>query len=147
MQCCVWRQVAWWGQALWLALGGGLSGVIYLCIFLGTNTERFEIKWIGLLILCEDSGQDRGGGREKQGRMGRSVDLSIHLQGKQHVGSVFFAGSCLLYLILLFHRGTLVKVEIKPHGNIVNKTADYFAKCRRETPEKHGDFMTHWKVR
>lgn len=58
------------------------------------------------------------------------------------MGSVFSIGSRLLYSMLLFHRIALLKVEIKPHGNSVNKTADYFVKCRRDTPEKHGDFVT-----
>lgn len=124
---------------------GPLSGIIHLCIFFGTNMERFVIKWTGPLILCRDNRQGRGGGREKQGRTGRSIDLGILLQGKQHVGSVFLLGSCLLYLMLL-GRDTVVKVGIKPHGNSVNKTADYFGRWRTDTPEKLRAFVTHWKV-
>lgn len=48
-----------------------------------------------------------GKGMKRQGRIGRFIDLSVQLQGKQHVVGVFFIGSGLFYLMLLFHRDTL----------------------------------------
>lgn len=78
-----------------------------------------------------------------QERIGRSTDFSIRIPGKQHVGSVFFIGSCLFNLTLIFHRDRVAKIGIKPHGNGVNETADYFAKCSTDTQEKPGNFMTH----
>lgn len=83
---------------------------------------------------------------ERQGRIGRFIDLSAQLQGKQHVGSVFFIGSVLLYLMLLFHRDTLVLVEIKPLGTTVNETTDYFQRRMADNPEKLRGFVTREKV-
>lgn len=49
--------------------------------------------------------------------------------------SAYFIASCLLALMLLLHSDTLVKTEIKPYGNSVNETADYFASFRTDRPE------------
>lgn len=41
---------------------------------------------------------------ERQGKIGKFIDLSVLFQGKQHVGSVFFIGSDLFYLMLCISR-------------------------------------------
>lgn len=55
-------------QALWLTLGGLLSGIIHLCIFLHTNTERLKSNELDFLFCPKIVGKaEVGEGKSGKG--------------------------------------------------------------------------------